>query len=717
MSRLELAIVIHNHQPVGNFDSIDEDAYARAYLPFLEFLERRPDVRIGLHNSGCLWEWLDARHPEYGEKLAALVRRKQVELLGGGYFEPILPLWPQRDRRGQIRKMQDDLEERFGVRPRGIWLAERVWEPQLASDLAAEGIEYLCLDDTQFLQVGLKDEELTGHFRTEDGGASVSLFPIQMQLRYEIPFAPPETVIETLRRSASDAGGALRLFGDDGEKFGTWPGTHRLCYEEQWLDRFFDAVARQTDWLSIVLPSEHLDGHPPIGRIYLPAGSYREMTEWALPPQARALYESTHRFLIDRGQAEAERILLKGGFFRNFLARYEESNRMHKRVLYALDRLDDSGLEGARADAIRVRLWRAQCNCAYWHGVFGGLYLPHLREGIYREILEAERDMDEALHDGDRWSRTDRLDFDGDGHEEIVLATPEIQLILSPRRGGGLIALDDRSCARNLANTLTRRPEAYHSRLDEEAAGDDARVRTIHDSITAKEEGLERLLVYDAWERLSLTDRIFLDPAGPEDLLDDGRSEAGGFAGRPYAPGKVRRRRGIEIELSREGAIGGEEARCLRIEKSIRIPEGQAAVEVGVRFRSRSAATLEFEYGMEWLLNMLAGRAHDRFVRVDGKIPEDPALAGAARHEGSTRIALVDEWLRERVDLHAKDARAIVRAPLETVSLSESGAERVFQGTILMPVWLIRLSAGEEMEIRMRLELRHGPSIGDWTAP
>lgn len=713
MNRLEFAIVIHNHQPVGNFDSINEDAYIRAYLPFLEFLERRPDVRIGLHNSGCLWEWLDARHPEYGERLSALTTRRQVEILGGGFFEPILPLWPSRDRRGQIRRMGDDLEERFGARPRGIWLAERVWEPQLASDLAAEGVDYLCLDDTQFLQVGLRDEELIGYYRTEDGGNPVSLFPIQMQLRYEIPFAPPETVVETLRRSAADRPGALRLFGDDGEKFGTWPGTHRLCYEEHWLDRFFDRVKENRDWLRIVLPSEHLASHPPVGRIYLPAGSYREMTEWALPRGARTLYEKTHRFLIDQGHADAEQILLKGGFFRNFLARYEESNRMHKRVLYALDRLEGSGLPKKRAEAIRDRLWRAQCNCAYWHGVFGGLYLPHLREGIYREILEAEFDLDAATQEGDRWSRSERLDLDQDGHEEIVLATSHVQAILSPRRGGGLIALDHRACRRNLANTLTRRPEAYHGEIREPAAEDDGRVRTIHDGISSKEAGLDRFLIYDRWERLSLTDRIFLEPPGPDLLRDDGEGEAGDFAGRPYEAGKVRRKRGVEVDLAREGTIGGDATRGLLIERTVRLPEGSASIEVKVRLRSRSAGPMRFHYGMEWLLNMLAGRAHDRFVRIDGAIPDDPALAGSARHDGAQRISLFDEWMQERVDLLAPGAEAIVRAPLETVSLSEAGAERVFQGTIVMPVWSCQIDPGQDVEFGMRLELRDGSAIGD----
>mgnify|MGYP001572065226 CR=1 FL=1 len=86
---------IHNHQPVGNFDHVLEEAYEKSYWPFLQLISRYPSVKMSLHNSGYLIDWLIENHPEYIELLRMMVNRKQVEIMGGGYYEPILPMIPE----------------------------------------------------------------------------------------------------------------------------------------------------------------------------------------------------------------------------------------------------------------------------------------------------------------------------------------------------------------------------------------------------------------------------------------------------------------------------------------------------------------------------------------------------------------------------------------------------------------------------------------------
>jgi 4-alpha-glucanotransferase len=712
VNQLEFMIVIHNHQPVGNFDSVVEDAYQRSYLPFLDLLARRAEIRIGLHNSGCLWEWLERHHPEYGRKIEPLVQRGQIELLGGGFYEPILPIWPKRDRRGQVARMAQFLRERFGVTPKGIWLAERVWETHLASDLAAEGVEYLCLDDTQFLQVGMRDEDLKGYYLAEDSGETLGIYPIQMRLRYEIPFAPPEHVLGTLQVSADERPGTMRLFGDDGEKFGIWPGTHKLCYEEHWLDRFFDLLAGEGAWLRIVLPSEHRSSHPPRGRIYLPAGSYREMTEWALPARAQVLFEETQQFLRDAGRGEAEELLLRGGFFRNFLVRYPESNQMHKRSLLAHEDLDHAGgLKPEVAAEVRDHLWRSQCNCAYWHGVFGGLYLPHLRDAVYREILLGEEKLCRAVHGEKPWVEAKVTDYDGDGDQEVVLRSDRLALFLSPRRGGGILEIDHRASHRNLVNGLARRWEAYHDRIGPPPGPDDGTVRTIHDSVVAKEEHLERFLLYDDAERCCLVDRILDGPPSPADLNGGAGTDRGAFASRPYRH-EIRESRGaVAATFSCEGKIEGDGGGSVSIAKTVRLRGGQDQFEITYAIRSHDPKPIEFHFGVEWLVNLLAGHAPDRWILIDGRRPEEPDLAGASEHPGAQMFSLVDKWSEVRIDMKARGASGWVRAPLETVSLSESGAERVFQGTIAMPYWKMELGPEESWQARIEFRILHGAEL------
>src|SRR5262245_27422263 len=280
MNSISLVLIVHDHQPVGNFDSIFRQAHDDAYAPFLDFLEHHPGFRIALHSSGPLLQWLAIHEARYLSRLRARVDAGQIELWGGAFFEPILPVIPERDRRGQIRAMADWLELELGQRPRGLWLPERVWEPGLPSSLATAGVEYTAVDDTHFVASGLERDRLWGYYLTEDQGEKVAVFPIHRELRYLIPFGKPEATVELLARVASEGPDRIAVLGDDGEKFGVWPGTHKLCYEEHWLERFATALEAQP-WIQIRTPAEAVAHHPPLGLAYLPTASYQEMQEWA----------------------------------------------------------------------------------------------------------------------------------------------------------------------------------------------------------------------------------------------------------------------------------------------------------------------------------------------------------------------------------------------------------------------------------------------------
>src|SRR3989304_6201886 len=91
--------------PVGNFGWVAGEPPKGAYPPMIEALERPPGVRLALHYTGPLLEWLAAEHPDVIDRLRALVERRQVEILGGGYFEPVLASLPERDRLSQLTRM------------------------------------------------------------------------------------------------------------------------------------------------------------------------------------------------------------------------------------------------------------------------------------------------------------------------------------------------------------------------------------------------------------------------------------------------------------------------------------------------------------------------------------------------------------------------------------------------------------------------------------
>src|SRR3984893_16296269 len=381
-----------------------EHTYVRSYLPFVNCLARHPQVRIGLHYSGSLLEWLAEHHPEYLEQIEVLCARGQVEVVGVGFYEPILITIPPEDQIEQIRRLSNFVYEHFGKRPIGAWLAERVWEPQLPAALAEAGVEYTLVDDSHFLTAGREIPELFGYYVADDCGKTVKVIPGLQELRYLLPFGSVEDSVAFLHRSASDHPAGMAAMGDDMEKFGAWPHTYEHCYRDGWLDRFFNAMEANFEWVEMVPPGEALTRHAPLGGVDLPTASYTEMMEWVLPTSVRQRFHA----LWDEfsGRPDVRRFL-RGGFWRGFFSKYAEANLLHKKMLRVSSKLRSEDKKGSRksvkgaqqrAHAI-THLLRSQCNDAYWHGIFGGLYAPHLRTELWREVIR-DATLADALHHG-----------------------------------------------------------------------------------------------------------------------------------------------------------------------------------------------------------------------------------------------------------------------------------------------------------------------------
>lgn len=649
MSGPLLLFAIHNHQPVGNFDHVVRSAFADCYGPLVETLAGHPGFRFALHFSGPLWEYMAEKERGTFEVVRELVRRGQAELLGGGFYEPVLSLIPEADRAGQIRMMNDFLAAHFGRAPRGLWLAERVWEPQLPKTLAEAGIDFTLLDEEHFRYAGVRD--LHASYVTEEEGRSLRVFPIDKALRYLIPFRPLAEV-EARLRAIQEAGGTA-ILGDDGEKFGLWPGTRKWVYEDGWFKDFLAFV--DDGGVRTMSFAEYADTHPPAARIYLPPASYEEMMEWALEPEDQAAYER----LKAGAPAEARRFF-RGGLFRDFLRKYPEANRLHKRMLLVSEALREAGAEG---EGLRD-LYRAQCNDPYWHGVFGGLYLPHLRESAYRHLLEAEK----RTPDPEGWTARD---YDGDGRVELLFRDPTFALIVKPESGGTLVEIDHRPTSRNLSNVLARRREAYHHAEDRPGAGEG---RSIHELGKTLPPEAAELLRYDRAPRVSLIDRFF----GPGTTEDGFRGaaveELGDFVDGPYEAVAM----GAELRLERRGTVlaGGDRV-PLAVRKTVAGAAG--ALRVGVEIANLSGRPLDLTYGSEW--NLLA-------------FPFELELrgaAGAALYGGA-------------ILFEPRSADAVWTHPLRTLSQSEGGFDIIHQGYCLCPVWSVALPANGSRRLSIVLK-------------
>ena len=86
---------------------------------------------------------------------------------------------------------------------------------------------------------------------------------------------------------------------------------------------------------------------------------------------------------------------------------------------------------------------------------------------------------------------------------------------------------------------------------------------------------------------------------------------------------------------------------------------------------------------MQWNLALTAGEAPGRYLTL----PDRPHLATRGRTTAVSEVALVDEWAGVEARLRWSPGAELAWAPVETVSASEGGYERIFQGTALVLVW------------------------------
>ncbi|MES2125508.1 MAG: alpha-amylase/4-alpha-glucanotransferase domain-containing protein [Gemmatimonadota bacterium] len=451
---LRFCFGLHLHQPVGNFASVFEQHLLDVYRPLLRALMDGEAAPVALHLSGPLLEWLEQHAPEFVDEIGLHASQGRLEILAAGHDEPILAVLPRDDRLEQVVRHREHLQRRFGADVRGLWLTERVWEPTLPEDLARAGIQFAIVDDRHFVVAGFARERLHRHFLTESGGERVALFPIDEDLRYLVPFRPPSELAAYFRRLRA-AGHQLAILADDGEKFGGWPGTHQWVYADGWMERFLATLRELRDSGEVVLSrfDAALQQTPSGGLAYLPSASYREMEGWSLPPvPARALLRLEEEWGSAR-LAGVEGGLLRGSHWRNFLVKYPESNRMHKLMLSLSARSRAAG----DPPAVRRAIGKGQCNDAYWHGVFGGLYLDFLRGAIWEQLATAEA----LLRSGEPLA-LEVTDFDADGADELWLHSSRLSALIAPSRGGSVEFFLDLEARDNILNVMTRHEEAYH---------------------------------------------------------------------------------------------------------------------------------------------------------------------------------------------------------------------------------------------------------------
>lgn len=647
---------IHCHQPTDNFHSVVNEAIVKSYRPFFEVLRRHETFHFSVHFSGWLLEFIRIYDTELFGWIQQSAARAQIEFFSGGYYEPILSSIPSQDRIDQVKKLNAYIQKYFDQTPRGLWLTERVWDSALIGDMKKCGIEYMVVDDYHFVSTGFEEKNLCGYYLSENDGEIMALFPINKRLRYLIPFKGVDGVIEYLRTFSVEKDKAAILF-DDGEKFGVWPKTYEWVYESGWLEQFLSTL-ENNEGVRAITYGEYFDTHRALGLAYLPPYSYYEMGEWSLNAHDAMAMERIKSSLSSYSE-EVLNKFIKGSIWKNFLIKYYESNHIHKRTLE---------LSAVRATVHQQEydewLFKAQTNDVLWHGVFGGLYLPNLRDNAYRFILEAEN-----IRYGDSVSAIEVGDFNMDGYPDVKIVSTRYIALFDSRLGAQMNEFGLRDVCFNLQNTLRRYEESYHDKIltpqiSIKAEHSDG-IDTIHNLATENIERYRDLLVFDWYAKNSFIDHITDERFDPIGFSRCTFAEYGDFTDQAF---NIIEKEELSVTFSRQGGVYVNGT----MYKST-LTKRYDFKEEGIEFEMVLDSL--YEGMLTYVLEMNLHFAQlDNVTLIGSSIEQEPFGV-----EGDTLI-LEDPYTAKKITISVEGAQKVFVSRTDTLSQSEIGFDLTNQG-------------------------------------
>jgi hypothetical protein len=660
-------IVFHLHQPIGNLPWVFEEAYEKSYAPLLQTIIKHPSIKINIHITGPLLIWMRKNHPEYLDQIKLLYSKKQVEIVGGGFYEPILAIIPEEDRIKQIQMTIDWWNFNYQIIPSGFWLAERVWVPDLPLVFSKLGIEYVFVDDFLFNLAGFSEEDTFYAYNTEYQGKTVVVFPINAPIRYLVPWKEPKKTVKYLQTGRDPNHEKIIVMISDAEKMGVWPAgdrtTHDICYvsgydgKQGWMNSFFEALLSK-EWIKPVLITEYLKNHYPRGLIYLPTSSYDKMSTWALPTPLRRRLERLHK-IAEKEDSQLNQDILtftSGSFWQNFLVKYSRSNIMHKRMLYCRNKIQTIEKKvNNNYKTELARIWKyvlaSQSNDAFWHGMFGGVYYRFLRHECLKNILKAEYLLENICEKAKiTLPMVTITDILLDGYSDSALENKQVSCFVSSLKGGSIFSLGLKSRGYDFSNILKRYKEAYHSK--------------------------KAFAINDRIEKWSFQDHFFNTPEDIISYVKDEYVDLGNFANQPY---DLMQKSSNSVVFERKGSIKIKEEYIQGIiVKQYSLTESKISVNYDIELKKEvKDFPLYFTPEMNFLGASFPYKTSGYINNTQFNLKETHQRDKCKYFE----IQDLNEREKAKISVRLPYSVPIVTHPLMSLPKSEKGYEEQYQGT------------------------------------
>ena len=414
--KLFFILYAQGHLPSGTIDTVFETLYETEIKPLISALDKYPRINMVFHYSGVLLYWIERRHPEFFMLLEDLLSRKQVEFLGGGFYNPALTLLPLADKIGQIEMLTTYLRKHFGKRPQGCWLPSMTWEQNLVGPLHSCGMSYTFLEEQQFSAAGVKPNA-AGFYSpclTEDQGKLITVFPVSVNLGREFLEGKPKKLIERLLEKLTvENENQVLVFPIGGVEY----------------ESLFEALSNVDNGISFTCPARI------VKNLYIPKKTYF--------PGEGALKNSAEN----------------KGCPRQFMANNPEAGSIYAKMIH-IHTLINNQLRGDRSRKRTAfeELWKAQDSSLFRLGSADspGLLNSNVRKAAYHSLLEAEKIIREKKKFSPALSV---FDYDLDGEGEYIFQEEKLNCCVKSR-GAGIFELDYLPATWNYLDTLAPRQGA-----------------------------------------------------------------------------------------------------------------------------------------------------------------------------------------------------------------------------------------------------------------